>query len=62
VGNARAARFNWLYAMRHGGRRSLAIFLPLIGRARAQARLKGRTAWYKEALMSFAFLPRCFEA
>jgi hypothetical protein len=39
----------------------MASLLPLIGRARAEARLKGQTAWYIGAAMSFAFLLRCFE-
>ena len=40
----------------------MARLLPLIGRARAEARLKGQTAWYKEAAMSFVLSLRCFEA
>jgi hypothetical protein len=40
----------------------MARLLPLIGRTRAEARLKVRTAWYKEAPMSFAYSSRCFEA
>jgi hypothetical protein len=40
----------------------MAKLLPLIGRDRAHARLKGQTAWYKEAPMSSAFSLRCFEA
>jgi len=39
----------------------MAKLLPLIGRGRAEARLKGRTAWYKEAPMSSAVSLRCFE-
>ena len=45
AGNVRAALFNWLHARRYDGTGpEMAKLLPLIGRARAEARLKGRTA------------------
>jgi tRNA synthetase class I (E and Q) len=59
VGNVRTALFNWLFAKRHSGtfipsaqarpdrardRSKMAKLLPLIGRAKASARLSGQRA------------------